>query len=86
MNRYTIDEQIGEIMQSWKDTNLITFLTVIVVLLVLVTAYQFYLISQNTNTLDERWTLQLESNWEMQKQVKKLEESLGSHQVDQEEA
>ncbi|GIT17068.1 MAG: hypothetical protein CM1200mP38_7250 [Dehalococcoidia bacterium] len=66
-------------MQSWKDTNLITFLTVIVVLLVLVTAYQFYLISQNTNTLDERWTLQLESNWEMQKQVKKLEESLGSH-------
>ena len=79
MNRYTIDEQIGEIMQSWKDTNLITFLTVIVVLLVLVTAYQFYLISQNTNTLDERWTLQLESNWEMQKQVKKLEESLGSH-------
>lgn len=65
-------------MQSWKDTNLITFLTVIVVLLVLVTAYQFYLISQNTNTLDERWTLQLESNWEMQKQVKKLEESLGS--------
>lgn len=73
-------------MQSWKDTNLITFLTVIVVLLVLVTAYQFYLISQNTNTLDERWTLQLESNWEMQKQVKKLEESLGSHQVDQEEA
>ena len=86
MNGYTIDEQIGEIMQSWKDTNLITFLTVIVVLLVLVTAYQFYLISQNTNTLDERWTLQLESNWEMQKQVKKLEESLGSHQVDQEEA
>ena len=73
-------------MQSWKDTNLITLLTVIVVLLVLVTAYQFYLISQNTNTLDERWTLQLESNWEMQKQVKKLEESLGSHQVDQEEA
>ena len=66
-------------MQSWKDTNLITFLTVIVVLLVLVTAYPFYLISQNTNTLDERWTLQLESNWEMQKQVKKLEESLGSH-------
>ena len=66
-------------MQSWKDTNLITFLTVIVVLLVLVNAYQFYLISQNTNTLDERWTLQLESNWEMQKQVKKLEESLGSH-------
>ena len=66
-------------MQSWKDTNLITFLTVIVVLLVLVTAYQFYLISQNTNTLDERWTLQLESNWEMQKQVKNLEESLGSH-------
>ena len=66
-------------MKSWKDTNLITFLTVIVVLLVLVTAYQFYLISQNTNTLDERWTLQLESNWEMQKQVKKLEESLGSH-------
>ena len=66
-------------MQSWKDTNLITFLTVIIVLLVLVTAYQFYLISQNTNTLDERWTLQLESNWEMQKQVKKLEESLGSH-------
>ena len=66
-------------MQSWKDTNLITFLTVIVVLLVLVTAYQFYLISQNTNTLDERLTLQLESNWEMQKQVKKLEESLGSH-------
>ena len=66
-------------MQSWKDTNLITFLTVIVVLLVLVTVYQFYLISQNTNTLDERWTLQLESNWEMQKQVKKLEESLGSH-------
>ena len=66
-------------MQSWKDTNLITFLTVIVVLLVLVTAYQFYLISQNTNTLDERWTLQLESNWEMQKQLKKLEESLGSH-------
>ena len=65
-------------MQSWKDTNLITFLTVIIVLLVLVTAYQFYLISQNTNTLDERWTLQLESNWEMQKQVKKLEESLGS--------
>ena len=65
-------------MQSWKDTNLITFLTVIVVLLVLVTAYQFYLISQTTNTLDERWTLQLESNWEMQKQVKKLEESLGS--------
>ena len=69
-------------MQSWKDTNLITFLTVIVVLLVLVTAYQFYLISQNTNTLDERWTLQLESNWEMQKQVKKLEESLGSHKGD----
>ncbi len=66
-------------MQSWKDTNLITFLTVIVVLLVLVTAYQFYLISQNTNTLDERWILQLESNSEMQKQVKKLEESLGSH-------
>ena len=66
-------------MQSWKDTNLITFFTVIVVLLVLVSAYQFYLISQNTNTLDERWTLQLESNWEMQKQVKKLEESLGSH-------
>ena len=66
-------------MKSWKDTNLITFLTVIVVLLVLVTAYQFYLISQNTNTLDERWTLQLEANWEMQKQVKKLEESLGSH-------
>ena len=86
MNRYTINDQIGGIMQSWKDTNLITFLTVIVVLLVLVTAYQFYLISQNTNTLDERWTLQLESNWEMQKQVKKLEESLGSHQVDQEEA
>ena len=69
-------------MQSWKDTNLITFLTVIVVLLVLVTAYQFYLISQNTNTLDERWTLQLESNWEMKKQVKKLEESLGSHKGD----
>jgi len=69
-------------MKSWKDTNLITFLTVIVVLLVLVTAYQFYLISQNTNTLDERWTLQLESNWEMQKQVKKLEESLGSHKGD----
>ncbi len=66
-------------MKSWKDTNLITFLTVIVVLLVLVTAYQFYLISQNTNTLDERWILQLESNSEMQKQVKKLEESLGSH-------
>ena len=69
-------------MKSWKDTNLITFLTVIVVLLVLVTAYQFYLISQNTNTLDERWTLQLEANWEMQKQVKKLEESLGSHKGD----
>ena len=69
-------------MQSWKDTNLITFLTVIVVLLVLVTAYQFYLISQNTNTLDERWILQLESNSEMQKQVKKLEESLGSHKGD----
>ena len=69
-------------MKSWKDTNLITFLTVIVVLLVLVTAYQFYLISQNTNTLDERWTLQLESNWEMQKQVKKLEESLGSDKGD----
>ena len=69
-------------MKSWKDTNLITFLTVIVVLLVLVNAYQFYLISQNTNTLDERWTLQLESNWEMQKQVKKLEESLGSHKGD----
>ena len=69
-------------MKSWKDTNLITFLTVIVVLLVLVTAYQFYLISQNTNTLDERLTLQLESNWEMQKQVKKLEESLGSHKGD----
>ncbi len=79
MNRYTINDQIGGIMQSWKDTNLITFLTVIVVLLVLVTAYQFYLISQNTNTLDERWILQLESNSEMQKQVKKLEESLGSH-------
>ena len=66
-------------MKSWKDTNLITFLTVIVVLLVLVTAYQFYLISQNTNTLDERWILQLESKSEMKKQVKKLEESLGSH-------
>ena len=92
-------------MESWKDTNPITFLTIIVALLVLVTAYQFYLISQiqdssNSSVTvwegsewessnDERWTLQLESNWEvasqmneMKKQIDKLEKSLGSHTGD----
>tara|TARA_Y100000590_G_scaffold460882_1_gene621245 strand:+ start:1295 stop:1603 length:309 start_codon:yes stop_codon:yes gene_type:complete len=40
-------------MESWKDTNPITFLTIIVALLVLVTAYQFYLITYQDNRISE---------------------------------